>query len=204
MKLSGKAYNLTRHRTRDKWDDLKNLLIEIFSEKRSQGPWELELHRCRQGKDEPVIEFAGCLENILIKLIDSVTVGSTKEAAIERENLMQAQGKNVFLIGLRDPINILVKSRNPDSFKKAIELAVVEERELLSKQDSEKLMSNKETCQLCGKINHIAKNCFKFNKRVLSFDSSEKVCTNCKKKGHLVDTCWFLKVRFAAVKIIDF
>ena len=136
------------------------------------------------------------MENILEKLIDSVTSGATAAAAADREQLMRAQARNVFLVGLNEPLNILVKSQKPVTFENAVEIAVAEERELQSKREVEKFSFNKtsEICQLCGKANHIAKNCFKLKnkKDILTIQTSSKFCKFCKKNGHITEDCWHL------------
>ena len=37
LKLIGQAYNLTKYRVMENWKDMKDILEELFSEKRSQG-----------------------------------------------------------------------------------------------------------------------------------------------------------------------
>ena len=52
--------------------------------------------------------------------------------------------------------------------------------------------NSKQACQLCGKLNHSAKNCYQFlntKKKVLSIESNEKFCRYCKRKGHLLEEC---------------
>ena len=189
MKLNGKAYNLTKNRTLDTWEKLKVFLQELFSEKRSQGQWEMELHSCKQKNQESVIDFANRLENIMVKLIDSVSSGVEKSKATIYEELIREQTKNVFLTGLNEPINILVKSQGPRTLQAAVELAVSEERELASKRETQKY--KRESCQLCGRNNHLARDCFqlKQNKHILSIQPEKKVCRYCKKTGHLIEEC---------------
>ena len=190
LKLTGKAYNLTKNRLFETWDDMKSVLEELFSEKRSQGQWELELHSSQQKKNEKVTDFATRVENIMVNLIDSVTLGETKAVSVHYEKLLRNQTKNVFIQGLQDPTKIIVKARNPESFEKAVELAVAEEREYLSQLETRKYSQNN-SCEICGKNNHITKNCFRNKikpKNVLSFQS-DKFCKYCKNKGHLIEEC---------------
>lgn len=113
MKLSGRAYNLTQHRTFDTWDQLKTHLIEVFSDKRSQGQWELELHSCRQNFNEDVMSYANRVETVLQKLIDSVIIGEENEIIKSaHERLLKTQAQHVFILGLKDPIATVVKARN--------------------------------------------------------------------------------------------
>ena len=54
---------------------MKDILEELFSKKRSQGQWKLELHSARQKRNESASEFATRIENILANLINCVTSG---------------------------------------------------------------------------------------------------------------------------------
>ena len=195
MQLHGKAYDLTPHRLIENWNKLKVLLEEIFSDKRSQGQWEMEMHSCKQGPQEKVIDFANRLENSMVKLINCVTAGVERNVAESFGTLIRNQARNVFLVGLLEPLNILVKLRNPNSLETAIELAVAEEREMISRKETQSMFginNSKQACQLCGKLNHSAKNCYQFlntKKKVLSIESNEKFCRYCKRKGHLLEEC---------------
>ena len=140
MQLCGKAYNLTKHRLIESWDELKTLLEEIFSDKRSQGQWEMELHSCKQSNQEKVIDFANRVESAMIKLINCVTIGVDGQIATNYETLMRNQAKNVFLIGLKELLNILVKSQNPATL------------EVLS-------MEQVKFCRYCKKKGHLLEEC---------------------------------------------
>ena len=194
LKLIGKAYNLTKYRVMENWKDMKDILEELFSEKRSQGQWELELHSARQKRNESASEFATRVENILANLINCVTSGQSREACTHYENLLRAQAMNVFIQGLSENFKIIVKARNPKTLEDAIELAVAEEREYESHIESQRFI-RRESCTICGKSNHISKDCFKNknkykapNLNVLSLNET-KVCKYCKNKGHLIEEC---------------
>lgn len=139
LKLTGKAFRLTKHRNFDDFDALKIHLEEVFSDKRSQAQWELELHTCKQNSHEDVMSYSHRVESILEKLTDSVVVGIQEPEIVEAyEDLLKNQAKNVFILGLREPILTQVKARNPNSLENAIALAVAEERELLSRNEVRK------------------------------------------------------------------
>ena len=202
LKLADKAYQLTKNRLFDNWDHLKTYLEEVFSEKRSQGQWEIELHSCRQQKTESVIDFATRVENILNKLIDSVTLGENFEASNHYERLLRKQATNVFISGLKDPLSLLIKARNPENFERAVEIAIAEEREIANKyffrnntfsnpqQKFNPRPQNNVSCKICHKTNHTTEKCFKNrNNNVLTISEAEKFCNYCKKNGHLISEC---------------
>lgn len=212
LKLSGRAYNLTQHRTFENWEQLKTHLIEVFSDKRSQGQWELELHSCRQNFNEDVMSYANRVETVLQKLIDSVIIGEENQIIkLAHENLLKTQAQNVFMLGLKGPIATVVKARNPKTFEEAISLAFSEERELLSKNEIFKYQraneSNVLKCSTCNKLGHITSQCTSYkNFTRLNKDKTNQVhftqssphqskfsrnvtCAYCKNVGHHISDC---------------
>lgn len=212
LKLTGRAFNLTRHRTFVDWPELKAFMEEVFSDKRSQGQWELELHSCRQSFNEDVLSYASRVENILQKLIDSVTLGQQDPAVrTANETLLKSQGRSVFILGLNSQIAIQVKSQNPKTLEEAISLAVSEEREFKSKNEIlkyQKVTKQGSTkCGVCFKTGHITENCYfkskntaqTVNKVNANFNPSRGQnsnqfnrnisCAYCKLRGHHIRDC---------------
>lgn len=47
-KLTDNARSLASNRRFENWDELKNHLIDTYSEKRTMGQWQLQLNSCHQ------------------------------------------------------------------------------------------------------------------------------------------------------------
>lgn len=120
-KLTDKARAITRNQKFDEWNDLKSFLLDAYSEKRTEGQWQLELHSLRQILGETVISFASKVENCHIKLINiSDLFVDAKEACTK---IIKNQSRNVFIRKLNKELSLILKSRNPDSPEKVIALA---------------------------------------------------------------------------------
>lgn len=207
-KLTDKARAITRNRKFDEWNDLKSFLLDAYSEKRTEGQWQLELHSLRQIQGETVISFANKVENCYIKLINALDSDLSIDAKEACTKLIKNQSLNVFIRGLNKDLSLMVKSRNPDSLEKAISLALAEEQELISLQEMFKV-----NCNICKKSNHSTSNCryknqperniryfqnknpnqnpqnYDRNKQPHHFQSQQIFCRYCKKPGHLINEC---------------
>lgn len=67
-KICGNARTHIRNREFDYWEDLREYLVETYSERRSHAQWQLELSLCKQEHKESVTAYAHRLENCLVRL----------------------------------------------------------------------------------------------------------------------------------------
>ncbi|XP_031358971.1 uncharacterized protein LOC116182576 [Photinus pyralis] len=214
-KVSGKARNFIKYRNFQNWDFFKEHLEELFAEKRTLSHWQLELNSTKQSKGENLDTYSNKIEKCLSNLLDVATVNKTQEEAVTISELLRLQALNVFVTGLQEPLKMHVKSRDPKTLESAVELARIEERELLSNRDSQnyfgyKVNSNQRTvqgnCFVCKKSGHSASNCFYKNNSVKTNDSrvqnfvsvkkpqvfsmqSQPICFYCKKPNHRIADC---------------
>lgn len=209
-KLTDNARAIVRNRSFDDWASLKNHLLDIYSEKRTIGQWQLELNSCRQNHNEDVVSFANKVEDCYIKLINSVDSNLSKEARTACIQLLKNEALSVFLTGLNKDLSLIVKSQKPDSLEKAISLALTEEQEQKSKLEIHKYQnvnnSFAKLCNFCNKPGHTTFNCrFRQNqkstqqiKNIQSSNSypnrqgnlnSSKFCNYCKRNGHIIQEC---------------
>lgn len=61
-KITDKARAIVRNIEFPDWESLKTHLLDAFSERRTLGQWQLELHSCKQLHKENVISFANRVE----------------------------------------------------------------------------------------------------------------------------------------------
>uniref|UniRef100_A0A1Y1KDT0 CCHC-type domain-containing protein n=1 Tax=Photinus pyralis TaxID=7054 RepID=A0A1Y1KDT0_PHOPY len=130
-KLDGIANDLTRNREINDWDALKKHLLNLFTDKRTQADWLIELNNCKQNNYEDVLRYSQRIESIYVKLLN--TVDKTKDSKTVYEEIYKNQALSVFLNGLKRDLSILVKAQNHKNLEDAIACALNEERELNSK-----------------------------------------------------------------------
>lgn len=162
-KLTDNARALTRNRTFADWASLKTYLLDAYSERRTMGQWQLELHSCKQNFNESIMIFANKVENCYIKLLNSLDATLSAEAREACVNMLKMQALNVFLTGLNKELSILVKSQKPETLESAISIALSEEQELKSKSEIQKYQnvnnSFSKLCSFCNKTGHSNFNC---------------------------------------------
>lgn len=162
--LTDNARVLVRNRNFPDWPALKSHLISAYSEKRTIGQWQLELNSCRQNPKESIISYANKVENCYIKLINSLEDNLTTNAREACVNLLKSQALNVFITGLNRDIALIIKSQRPESLEEAINLALIEEQEQISKSEIYKYQQVNNTstkhCTFCDKTGHSSFNCF--------------------------------------------
>lgn len=162
-KVTDKARILIKNRNFEDWTTLKQYLTDAYSDRRTQGQWQLELHSCKQNPNEDVISFANKVENCYIKLLSTLDEAASAEHREGYADLLQKQALSVFLAGLNRDISLIVKSRNPISLEDAVQLALNEEREIKSLREISKYQninnSNARHCFNCNRSGHTTQNC---------------------------------------------
>lgn len=163
-KLTHNARTLTRNREFANWKQLKKHLLDLYSDKRTVGQWQLELNSCRQNHNESVVSFSNRVETCYVKLINSLSDNLTEEVRNGNIDLLQNEALNVFITGLNKDLSILVKAQKPDTLEKAISIAINEEQELKSKYEIHKYQSvnnnsSSRFCNYCNKSGHNSFNC---------------------------------------------
>lgn len=195
-KLTDNARAMVRNRSFENWKSLKQHLLDIYSERRTMGQWQLELNSCKQNPSESVMAYSNKVENCYIKLINSLDDSLTKEARSACLDLLKNQALNVFISGLNKDLSLIIKASRPESLENAIALALNEEQELKSKLEISKYTNVNNNfvkhCNLCNKSGHTSYNCHSNknrNIRQIQSNHSQKFCNYCKKQGHVINEC---------------
>lgn len=181
-KITGNARALLKTRSFADWAALKQYLLDAYTEKRSQGQWQLELSSCKQNPREGITSYASRVENCLLKLTNSL---DDNLSVVERNacvKLLQNQALNVFITGLAKDIAIIVKSQKPDTLEDAVQYAIAEESEQLSKLEISKYqeINSKFTkhCSNCNRNGHATIECFRNQPANIPFHSRIKIEPN--------------------------
>jgi hypothetical protein len=203
--VSGKADLVASTRDLGDWPSYKTFLVENFSTQKSFAQLLCELQACKQYPGESVVEFTQRVENCYTNLIRSVKLDTQEQQKLSGKLEMVANIALVtFITGCKTEYQTILRARNPSSFESASEFALEEEK-ILNFQRKLK-SANIKKCDVCGKTNHTALNCYKnsfgnhnFPKNTQKPIKREifnvkpdlgKICNYCKKPGHLISECF--------------
>lgn len=131
-KLTGKAYNATKHKTITTWAEVKKILLDNFELPYAVDNLQMELYLLKMGEDEPVVSYNARAEEIYQKLSDSQTVGETSSDAIAIRRNTTKQALNSYIRGLTGKIQFKVEIRNPQTLESAMQLAISAERDIIN------------------------------------------------------------------------
>ncbi|XP_018324519.2 uncharacterized protein LOC108736557 [Agrilus planipennis] len=209
-KLTGSAYNAIRYRSIESWDALKSQLKQNFSEKRTIPHLEAQLASLRQKPNESVAEYTSKLDSIIEPLISASCEGKTDAAVVVIEELLKKRALHSFILGLKQPIKLLVESRNFEEYELAVEGAIQKEREILLEKESFKFVQNfdrkivqhpqhRNSYQVNNRnsnFNHNYREQPNSFRRESTFSSNNNrvnfstlICAYCKNKGHHIRDC---------------
>lgn len=196
-KIEGNIRSTLLNRSFSSWENLKEHLLENYSEKRTFAQWQLELNSCRQGQHESITKYSSRVENCYIKLIKSLDPKLPREAREANVELLKNQALNIFISGLLPQLHILLKSQKPITFEDAVSIAISEEQEIKSRQEMsfrQNYNTGIKKCTNCNKLNHLAHQCKNppIIRQMYQTNNNSNIpnCFYCKKKGHISSNCW--------------
>lgn len=211
-KIKGQAYEVIKYEEITSWEMLKTLLKNTYDKPINAAYLQIELFSAKQRYKESVIEYATRIRNLVQAVSEGSTQGkSTSDALVVKTNIRE-QALLVFLEGISDKIKVMVKSKNPSTLELAIQIAIIEEKNMtpgevkvnnqnyFNKTKGETQKYNKGNCHNCGKYGHYARDCrFKKGNPKNEGDrpsmnkptaNTYLICTYCSKKGHTIDKCY--------------
>lgn len=184
-RLKGKARQFISSRQLNAWGDIKDLLITHYGDCRDTEGLLRDLTNCSQKYSETPRSFVQRIENLLTKI--RATVALNEDLNNDTRRALNASHEKIalktFLAGLNDPFGGIIRSQRPQSLEEAEQFLIEEEN----------------ISYLKGfKISGSSKNVLSTNKKIVpkenyqthSTHPDEKFCNYCKKKGHLINSCY--------------
>lgn len=216
-KLSGTAYDITKHTQFLNWPELRTHLQSHYLETRSVAQLQSELINSRQKSNECVRDFANNIEQILNDLNDACIASEGIASAAIIKNLNTKSAFQAFVEGLSHPYKLIIKASRFDNLKDAISAACEEERvhktrlSNTPKTNLDKFGKSTLKCNFCKKMGHSEEKCYSkrnnqsplpsFPKREIKTEvnMTRNSCAYCKKDGHHIRDC-FKKKRADEIK----
>lgn len=206
-RLVGKARQIVKYKTFEKWEELRELLKTNLEPQRTTPYLYLELYAMKQKNGEDVLSYSMRIEQLQNLLVEQETADLSPESAKAIERTINKQVIQVFMEGLGE-LKHYIKARNPDTLERAIQAAREEERIRNSNRGAKQYLRDSKTsknnqqylhttgnCHNCGVKGHYAKFCTKKmeNQKTWVEQGQKSVhqitCNYCKKVGHKVVEC---------------
>ncbi|XP_076386071.1 uncharacterized protein LOC143264142 [Megachile rotundata] len=167
------------YRDIDSFETLQTTLTTLFTEKRSLCTMQTEFNTCRQRNGESVRDYATRLEKLKTELTQiTLKPRNTNAVNVALAESVNEQALNIFTIGLKEKLRIIIRSRQYDNLKTAITAAIEEEQSLgltptrnfekfsdyktpnSSGPNRNRFSSNVQNRERCHRQGHLAKNCY--------------------------------------------
>jgi len=213
-RLTGKAKQVTKYRTFETWEDLRDLLKSNLEPQRTTQHLYQTLYATKQKTGMDIFSYSKEIETLQNTIIEQETMGCSVEVAQALEQSVKRQVLQVFVEGLGE-LKDYIKARNPETLANAIRAAQEEEIIRKSSEESRKLYRKplrtpSSSCHVCKKSGHWARDC-RYNNQpterpsenftrqnrpsppLTSTKPTNIVCKYCKKNGHTRDECRKLK-----------
>jgi len=199
-----------RYEETTSWGMLKTLLKNTYDKPINAAYLQIELFSAKQRYKESLIEYATRIRNLVQAVSEGSTQGKSTSDALAVKTNIREQALLVFLEGINDRIKVMVKSKNPSTLEQAIQIAIIEDKNMtpsevkahnhFNKAKGEAQKYNKGNCHVCGKYGHYARDC-RFRKGSPKNEGCKPnmnkptantylICTYCSKKGHTIDRCY--------------
>lgn len=194
-KLSSKAYDSVKYKTYNTWNDLKKLLTDQFTDRKTANSINQTLSRVTQNYNEDVRTYANRIEKLYSELIEATVREQGQTTLTFAEQIYKDLALKRFIEGLVPSIRAIIKPTKFQTLEMAVEAALEEELLLklknhhISKPSFNQNKSSGFFCKRCKKAGHRAENCYSN----ISKDNLQRkihlMCNYCKKSNHTIKYC---------------
>lgn len=199
---AGGAKAQLRDKVITSWDQLKDLLLKLYSDQKHYTQLMEELNTIKQNANETVQYFYNRIDKLCTRILNSLTCPDESERLGRVATIKELSLQRFILHSIPD-ISRFLRSKEPKTLSEAFNAALEEERALqVSKSNFNnrppKFYSNIRT------KTHNTRDCYKKNQTsTVHLNSSEntnsrqnrnapnqnKFCNYCKKSGHVIADC---------------
>ncbi|KAL4127125.1 hypothetical protein QTP88_011323 [Uroleucon formosanum] len=129
-RIRGQAYEVIRYEEITSWEMLKTLLKNTYDKPINAAYLQIELFSAKQRYKESLIEYATRIRNLVQAVSEGSTQGKSTSDALAVKTNIREQALLVFLEGINDKIKVMVKSKNPSTLEQAIQMAIIEDKNI--------------------------------------------------------------------------
>lgn len=196
-RLTGNAKAQLRDKTVNDWEELQNILLQLYSDKKHYTQLMEELNTIRQNTNEPVVTFYNRIENLTTRILNSISNKSASEKRGRTETISEIALQRFMYHTLPD-ISRFLRGRDFSTISSALTAALEEERALQMYKNvrgPSQVNQNKKFCTICRKTNHNTNQCFRnkqkpIHQMTLQQRPKLNFCDYCKKPYHTIEKCF--------------
>lgn len=198
-RLTGNAKAQLRDKIVDEWEELQNILLQLYSDKKHYTQLMEELNTIKQSISEPVVNFYNRIENLTTRILNSISNKSVSEKRGRSETISEIALQRFMYHSLPD-ISRFLRGRDFSTISSALTAALEEERALQMYKNTRGPSQfssnfNKKFCTICRRTNHNTNQCFRNKQKPIHQMTSQQrpkpnFCDYCKKPYHTIDKCF--------------
>lgn len=219
-KITGSAKAQLRDKEINDWKDLKELLIQLYADKKHYTQLMEDLNTIRQNFNESILSFHNRVDKLYTRIVNCISDNDegTRKARVQ---IIKELALQRFILHSQPEISRFLRSKNSNNLSDALTSALEEERALQISKSSSLGSRPSKFCKNCKTKTHNTQDCFKnkkFNVQLnkpsensntnnhsnTNYNSNKnyksngnynssyqsKFCNYCKKNGHLIDDCF--------------
>lgn len=165
-RLVGKARQVVKYRTFERWDELRDILKSNLEPERTTPYLYLELYAMKQRQGEEVLAYSMRIEQLQNLIIEQETAELQPDIAKAVEKTINRRVIQVFMEGLGE-LKHFIKARNPETLDKAIHAAREEERIRNSNREAKQyLKPENRPSKTNTQVSPITGNCYHCGQKV--------------------------------------
>lgn len=188
-RITGTAKSHLRDKQVETWGQLKDLLLQHFSDKKHYLTLMEELNTLKQKSHENVLTFYSKIDRCVTNIIDSMPVSDLGKAETIRELGLQR-----FIFHSSPEISRFLRCKQYKNLNEALNDGIEEERAV--RMHEERLTDRRippKICNLCNQLGHFSRDCPRNQPKFTNPQQNPRrnsiSCAYCRREGHHINQC---------------
>lgn len=186
-KITGIASARIEDKEINNWEELKEILIQLFGSKKSYSLIMEELNTLKQNSGESVSSYLSRIEKVQMRALEASNLNRREDQPGQNEAIRLITLHRFIRHSVED-ISKCLRWKDPQTLAEAYDIALAEESAL---RERKRIIHNKSSSQNSFRQVNLNNPSHSSNK----FNYNSKICNYCKKPGHLINECRKLKFK---------
>lgn len=158
-KITGSARAQVRDKAIQTWEELKTLLLQLYSDKKHYSQLMEELNTIKQHANETVLSFYNRVDKLCTRLLNSISCNQGE--LLGRTETIKELSLQRFIFHSLPDISRFLRSQGPKDLATAFNAAIEEERALQISKQNRPILQKTKYCSICKTKTHNTQNCYK-------------------------------------------